>query len=79
MFIDSNFTGDKKTRPSRSGFLICANTAFVDWHLKGQATIETGVFSTEFVAMMTGVDTLRGLRYKLRMMAVAIDGATQAY
>ncbi len=33
----------------------------------------------EFVAMKTGVDVLRGLRYKLRMMDVAIDGATHVY
>ncbi len=30
----------------------------------------------ESVTMKTGVDTLRGLRYKLRMMGVAIDSAT---
>ncbi len=29
--------------------------------------------------MKTGVDTLRGLRYKVRMMNVAIDGATHVY
>ncbi len=41
--------------------------------------IETRVIGTEFVAMKTGVDTLRGLRYKLRMLGVAIDGATHVY
>ncbi len=29
--------------------------------------------------MKTGVDTLRGLRYKLRMIGVSIDGATHVY
>ncbi|KAL7469424.1 hypothetical protein ACHAXS_011764 [Conticribra weissflogii] len=29
--------------------------------------------------MKTGVDMLRGLRYKLRMMCVAIDSATHIY
>ncbi|KAL7448280.1 hypothetical protein ACHAXS_000140 [Conticribra weissflogii] len=29
--------------------------------------------------MTTGVDTVRGLRYKLRMMGVTIDGAAQIY
>ncbi|KAL7460517.1 hypothetical protein ACHAXS_000964 [Conticribra weissflogii] len=43
------------------------------------ATIETGVFGTEFVAMKTGVDMLRVLRYKLRMMGVAIDSTTHVY
>ncbi|KAL7464695.1 hypothetical protein ACHAXS_005035, partial [Conticribra weissflogii] len=79
MFIDSNHAGDKQTRRSCSSFLIYVNTALVDWHLKQQAKIETGVFGAEFVAMKTGVDMLRGLRYKLRMMGVAIDIATHIY
>ncbi|KAL7460538.1 hypothetical protein ACHAXS_000986 [Conticribra weissflogii] len=79
MFVDSNHAGDKQTRRSRSSVLIYVNTALVDWHLKHQATIETGVFGTEFVAMKKGVDTLRGLRYKLKMMDVARDDATHIY
>ena len=31
------------------------------------------------VAMKTGIDTLRGLRYKLRMMGVPISGPTYIY
>ncbi len=33
----------------------------------------------EFVIMKTGVDTIRDLRYKLRIMGVAIDSATHVY
>ncbi len=79
MFIDSNHVGDKQTRCSCSCSLIHINTALVDWHLKHQATIKTGVFDAEFVAIKMGVDTLRGLRYKLRMIDFAIDGATHIY
>ncbi|KAL7459156.1 hypothetical protein ACHAXS_000443, partial [Conticribra weissflogii] len=63
MFVDSNCAGDKQTRRSCSGFLIYINKALVDWYWKQQAAIETGVFSAEFIAMKTGVDTLRSLRY----------------
>ncbi|KAL7465334.1 hypothetical protein ACHAXS_005661 [Conticribra weissflogii] len=52
--------------------------SLVDWYSSKQATFETGVIGTEFVAMNMGVDTLRGLRYKLRMMGVAIDSATHS-
>ncbi|KAL7462422.1 hypothetical protein ACHAXS_002795, partial [Conticribra weissflogii] len=38
-----------------------------------------GVFGAEFVTMKTGVDTLRGHRYKLRMIGAALDGTTHAY
>jgi hypothetical protein len=37
------------------------------------------VFGAEFVAMKNGLETTRGLRYKLRMMGVAIDGPTYVY
>jgi hypothetical protein len=44
------------------------DTALVQWFSKQQATIETSVFGAEFVAMQIGIESLRGLRYKLRMM-----------
>ena len=53
--------------------------ALIQWFTKNQPTIEGAVFGAEFVAMKTGVETLRGLRYKLRMMGVKIDGPTLIY
>ncbi|KAL7461161.1 hypothetical protein ACHAXS_001589, partial [Conticribra weissflogii] len=79
MFVDNNHAWDKQTRFSCSSLLIYVNTALVDWNLKRQAIIKTGVFGAEFVAMKNGVDALRGLRYKVRMMGVAIDGTTHVY
>jgi hypothetical protein len=37
------------------------------------------VFGAEFVAMKNGIETTRGLRYKLMMMGVAINGPTYVY
>ena len=37
------------------------------------------LFLYEFVAMTHGVETLHGLRYKLRMIGVHIDGPTYVY
>ena len=79
MFVDSDHAGDKSDRRSRTGFMIFLNMAMIQWHTKKQATIESAVFGAEFVAMKTGVETLRGLRYKLRMMGVEIDGPTFVY
>ncbi len=79
MFVDSNYVGDKQTSWSHSSFLIYVNTSLVDWYLKWQATVKTRVFGTEFVAMKVGVDKQRGLRYKLRMIGVAIDCASHVY
>jgi hypothetical protein len=55
------------------------NTALVQWFSKQQATIETSVFRAEFVAMKIGMESLRGLRYKLRMMGVGISGPSYIY
>ncbi len=79
MFVDSDHAGDKLTRRSRTGFLIFLNMSLVIWHSKKQATIETSVFGAEFVAMKQGMEALRGLRYKLRMMGVPISGPSYIY
>lgn len=42
-------------------------------------SIVTGVFGAEYVATKTGIDTLRGPRYKLRMIGFATDGAKHVY
>ena len=51
----------------------------MNWLSKKQATIETSVFGAEFVAMKQGIEAVRGLRYKLRMMGVRISGPTYVY
>ena len=55
------------------------NTALIDWLRKKQATIESSVFGGEFISMKTGVEALRGIRYKLRMMGVPLTGPTDIY
>jgi hypothetical protein len=60
---DSDHTEEKRTRRSRTGFLIFCIMALIDWISKKQATIETSVFGAEIVAMKHGIDKLRGLRY----------------
>jgi len=49
------------------------------WHSKKQATTETSVFGAEFVAMKQGMEALRSLRHKLRMMGVSISGPSYVY
>ncbi|KAL7545199.1 hypothetical protein ACHAWF_014098 [Thalassiosira exigua] len=73
MFVDSYHAGDKKTRRSRTGFMIFANQGLVQWFSKKQPTVETSMFGAEFVAMKNGMECLRGIRYKLCMMGVPVD------
>jgi hypothetical protein len=46
---------------------------------KKQVTIETSVFGAEFVAMKHGIETLRGLRYTVRMMGITLTGPSYIY
>ncbi len=79
MFVDSDHAGDQCMRRSQSGFLIYLNTALIPWYSKRKSTIETCKFGAEFVAMKTGVEALHGIHYKLHMMGIPIDGATNIY
>jgi hypothetical protein len=79
MFVDSDHAGDHLMRWSCTGFLILLNMAPIIWHSKKQVTIETSVFGAEFVAMKQGMEALRGLRYKLRMMGVSVTGPSYIF
>ena len=75
-FVDANHAGDKVTRRSRTGVLLYMNCAIISWLTKKQNSIETSTFGSEFMALKAATEMVKGLRYKLRMMGVPIDGAT---
>lgn len=79
IFVDSDHAGDKMTRRSRSGYIQFVNMSPIAWYSKKQGSVETSTFGSEFVALKTGVEANRALRYRLRMMGVPIDGATYTY
>ena len=49
------------------------------WLSKKQPTVERSVFGAEFAAMKSGMEHLRGLWYKLRMMGVPLSGTSYIY
>jgi hypothetical protein len=79
LFVDSDHAGDMMTRRSRTGFVQMANMAPIAWYSKKQGSVEAATFGSEFVALKTGMEANRSLRYKLRMMGVPIDGPTYVY
>jgi hypothetical protein len=79
LFVDSDHDGEQFTRRSRTGFVIYLNMAPIVWFSKRQPTVESSVLGAEFVAMKNGIETCRGLRYKLRMMGVALSGPIFVY
>ena len=68
MIVDGDHAGDKKFCRSRRVFLTHVNIALAQWSSKKQSTVETSVLGAKFVAMKEGIDSLRCLKYKLKML-----------
>jgi hypothetical protein len=48
-------------------YLIFVNSPIL-WHSKRQQTVESSAFSSEFIAMKTCLESIKGLRFKLQQM-----------
>ena len=79
MFTDATFAGDLVTRRSQSGSIIFINCAPITWYSKQQNMVEASTFGSELIALRVGCEMNNGLRYKLRMMGVPIEGPTNVY
>lgn len=75
-FVDASHAGCHVTRRSWTGIMIFVNKAPIMWYSKRQNTVESSTFTSEFVAAKIAVEMIEGLRYKLRMMGIPINGAT---
>jgi hypothetical protein len=75
-FVDADHAGDQVTRRLRTGVLSYLNRSPILWYSKKQGSVETSTFGSEFVALKTAVDMVMGMRYKLRMIGIPIDGHT---
>jgi len=78
-FCDADHAGDRVTRRSRTGIIIFLNRSPIIWFSKQQNTVETSTFGSEYIAMRICVELVEGLRYKLRMMGIPIDGKANVF
>ncbi len=78
-FVDADHAGCQVTRRSFTGIILFVNRAPITWFSKRQNTVETSTFGSEFVALKTAVEMIEGLRYKLRMMGIPLDGPTSVF
>ena len=69
-FVDASHAANRKTRRSHSGYIIFLNRAPVKWYSKGQNTVETSAFSSEFIAMKQCIEDIEHIRFKLRMFGI---------
>jgi hypothetical protein len=72
--VDADHASDTVSRRSRTGILVWVNCALVHWWSKKQNSVESSSFGSEFIAMKQCCEYLRGLRYKLRMMGIPVNG-----
>ena len=73
-FVDASHASNRLTRRSHTGFIIFINRAPILWYSKRQNTVESSTFSSEFIAMKNCMEHIVGLRYKLRMFGIPIEG-----
>ena len=62
IYIDIDDAGDKQTRKSTTGFMICMSILLTIWYSERQSTIETLGFGSEFVAIKVWIKTSHAIR-----------------
>ena len=78
-FVDASHASEKVTRRSQTGILIFVNRAPIIFYSKRQNSVETSTFGSEFTACKQAVEMIKGLRYKLRMFGVPLEGPASMY
>jgi hypothetical protein len=78
-FVNADHAGCLATTRSHTGVIIFVNCAPILWYSKRQNTVESSTFGSDFIAAKTAVDMIEGLRYKLRMLGITIDGPTNLF
>eukprot|EP00592_Proboscia_alata_P013883 CAMPEP_0194391976 /NCGR_PEP_ID=MMETSP0174-20130528/118894_1 /TAXON_ID=216777 /ORGANISM="Proboscia alata, Strain PI-D3" /LENGTH=231 /DNA_ID=CAMNT_0039186871 /DNA_START=970 /DNA_END=1665 /DNA_ORIENTATION=+ len=79
MFCDALHVSCLQSRCSTTGMLSFLNGAPITWYSKCKNTIESSAFRSELVALKIATEMGKGIRYKLRMMGVSIDGPTNCF
>ena len=72
--VDVDHAGDTVIRRSRTGFFVYCNSALIYWFSKKQNSVESSSFGSEFITTKQCCEYIRGLRYKLRMFGVPVNG-----
>ena len=70
--IDANLNHCLATGKSLTGCLHFVNKTPVDWYSKKQATVETAIYCSEFVAAKTATEQIMDIRQTLRYLGAII-------
>ena len=78
-FVDSDHAVELLTRRLRTGYIVYLNSTPIYWFSKKQTSVETSSFGSKFIAMKQCCEYVCGLRYKLRMMGIPVEGPTYVF
>ena len=73
-FVDASHAANKVDRKSHTGYMIFINRAPIIWHSKRQNTVGPSTLTSEFIALKACMERVIGIRFKLRMFGIPIDG-----
>ena len=73
-FVDAAHAANKVDRKSHTGYMIFINRAPIIWHSKRQNTVGPSTLTSEFIALKACMERVIGIRFKLRMFGIPIDG-----
>ena len=76
VYVDSDHAGNLITRRSQTGYIIFCNHSPILSYSKWQNMVEALAFGSEFIAMRTCLKAVEGLRFKLRMFEIPVEGPT---
>jgi hypothetical protein len=79
VFADADHAGDRISRRSRAGIILYLNRSPIVWYTKKQNSVETSTFGSEFMAVKAAVELIKGMRYKLRMLGIPLEGPTTLF
>jgi hypothetical protein len=75
VYVDADHAHDLSTRRSIKGILVMLNNTPIRWISKQQKTVEISTYVSEFVASMITTEIVLEVRYMIRSLGVALDGA----
>jgi hypothetical protein len=76
VYVDADHARDKVTRRSVTGIMLLLNNTPLVWISKRQKTVETSTYGSEMVAARVAIDLIIEMRYKLRMLGIALEKQT---
>jgi hypothetical protein len=78
-FVDADYAGCRVTQRSHTGILLMLNKAPIMWYSKRQNMVETSTYGSEIIVLKAAVEMIEGLRYKLGIMGISVDGSANVF